>query len=75
MTHLDVVFRYRQPPRESELRAINNLKEVYGIRRVLFDETENTVRVEYDASRLNSDAVASLLRRAGMDIGEKVQLV
>jgi hypothetical protein len=74
MTHLDVVFRYSQPPREPELRAINNLKEVYGIRRILLDDKERTVRVEYDASRLNSDAVAALLRNSGMDIGEKVQL-
>ncbi len=75
MTHLDVVFRYSPPLRESELRAIDNLKEVYGIRRVLFDESGHTVRVEYDASRLNSDVVAGLLRRAGVTLGEKVQLV
>jgi len=32
------------------------------------------VRVEYDASRLNEDTVANLLRNAGLDLEEKVVL-
>ena len=30
------------------------------------------VRVEYDASRLGESTVAALLRRAGLDVREKV---
>jgi len=74
MTALDVVFRYGATPGEAEIRAIAPLRDVYGIRRVSVDEKERTVRVEYDASRLKEDTVASLLRRAGFDLREKVAL-
>lgn len=74
MTSLDVVFNYGSQPGESELRAIDSMREVYGIRRVLFNGQQRTVRVEFDASRLKQDAVAKLLRQAGIDIGEAVVL-
>src|ERR1700683_470287 len=70
MTYLDVVFRYGAAPGESELRAIDGMREVYGVRRVDFNEKERTVRVEFDASRLKTDAVARLLRQAGVDVRE-----
>ncbi len=75
MTSVDVVFRYGQAPGEPEMRALDNLREVYGIRRILFKEQERTVRVEYDATRLNEPTVAALLRRTGLDITEKLQLI
>lgn len=74
MTALDVVFRYGTTPGEAEIRAIAPLRDVYGIRRVSFDDKDRTVRVEYDASRLKEETVASLLRRAGFDLREKVVL-
>lgn len=74
MTYLDVVFHYASIPGENEMRAIDSMREVYGIRRVLFSTKDRTVRVEFDASRLKQDAVAKMLRQAGIDIGEPVVL-
>ena len=74
MTQLDVCFRYGIPPGESEMRALSNAGEVYGVRKISFDEKERTVRVEYDATRLNDDIVAGILRRAGLDVKEKIEL-
>jgi hypothetical protein len=74
MTYLDVVFHYASLPGERELQAIDNMREVYGIRRVQFNEVAKTVRVEFDASRLKQDAVAKLLRTAGIDLREQVAL-
>ena len=37
-----------------------------------FNESERTVRVEFDASRLKADAVAELLRQAGVDVRERL---
>jgi len=74
MTYLDVVFHYASLPGERELHAIDNMREVYGIRRVRFDEKQKTVRVEFDASRLKQDAVAKLLRNAGIDVRDQVAL-
>ncbi len=75
MTAVEVVFKYNYPPTETVMRAMDNLREVYGIRRVKFAEQERTIRVEYDATRLNEATVAALLRRTGLDLGEKLQLV
>jgi hypothetical protein len=74
MTYLDVVFRYGAMPGENELRAIDGMREVYGVRQVWFDEKKRTVRVEFDASRLKQAAVARLLRQAGIDVGEALAL-
>jgi hypothetical protein len=43
------------------------------VRRVQFNK-DQTVRVEYDASRLSQDAVSKLLRQAGIDIQKAVAL-
>jgi hypothetical protein len=74
MTYLEVVFRYGAVPGENELRAIDGMREVYGVRRVQFNESERTVRVEFDASRLKADGVARLLREAGVDVRERLAL-
>ncbi len=75
MTHLDVYFRYGKAPSARELRALDNAREVYGMRRISFDEKEHVIRVEYDASRLNENTVLALLRRAAIDVLEKVPAV
>ncbi len=74
MTYLEVVYRYQSPPGEKELRAIDSVREVYGVQRIHFNENERTVRVSFDASRLKEEAVARMLRQAGIDLKEKVVL-
>jgi hypothetical protein len=74
MTQMEVAYRYAGPPTESAMRAIDNMREVYGVRRVTFNEKEHTVRVEFDASRFKEPVVANLLRRAGVDILERMAL-
>ncbi len=74
MTQTEVVYRYRATPGEAEMRALDGMREVYGIRRLTFDEKDRTLRLEYDASRLQEAAVAALLRGAGIDISEKLIL-
>ena len=74
MTYLDVVYSYGSVPGENELRAIDGMREVYGIRSVRFNEKEHTVRVEFDASRMKQEVVARLLRQAGIDVREPVTL-
>jgi selenocysteine lyase/cysteine desulfurase len=74
MTYLDVLFNYGALPTENALRAIDGMREVYGIRLVQFNAKQRTVRVEFDASRLKQDAVAKMLRQAGIDVQEPVAL-
>lgn len=72
MTQLDVLYRYGAPPTEAVTLALGKVREVYGVRRLVVNEAEKTVRVEYDATRLNQSVVHQLLRRAGLDIGESI---
>ncbi len=74
MTYLEAAFRYQTNPGENELRAIDSVREVYGIQRIQFNEKERTVRVLYDASRLKADAVTKMLRQAGIDVQEQLVL-
>jgi len=74
MTQLDVLYRYGAPPTEAATLALAKIREVYGVRRVDFDEARKTVRVEYDATRLTEPVIHQLLRRAGLDIVEKMPM-
>ena len=74
MTAIEVAFKYAQKPGPAESRALDAVREVYGIRKIRFLEAESVIRVEYDRTRLNDDSVAALLRRAGLDLTEKLVL-
>jgi hypothetical protein len=56
------------------MRALDSVREVYGVRRITFEEKEKVVRVEFDASRLKEPVIAALLRRAGVDLRERLAL-
>jgi hypothetical protein len=74
MTQLEVAYRYVTPPTEATMRALDNVREVYGIRRITFKESDRIVRVEFDASRFKEPVIAGLLRRTGLDLGEQLVL-
>ena len=74
MTQLDVMYRYAEPPAEAVMRSVSRVREVYGIRKLEFDEVARTVRVEYDATRLSQAVVHQLLRRSGLEIVERKEL-
>lgn len=74
MTTVEILFRYFTAPTEAVLFALAGTREVYGIRRLVFDREAHTLRVEYDATRLNGAEVAGLVRNAGLDIVEELPL-
>ena len=74
MTMMEISFRYENSPTEAIMRAIDSVREVYGVRKVSLNEKERIARVEYDASRLKEPVVANLLRKAGLAVGEKLLL-
>jgi hypothetical protein len=74
MTQLDVLYRYGVPPTEASTLALARVREVYGVRALALDEKNKTIRVEYDATRLNEAMIHQLLRRAGLDILERITL-
>ncbi len=74
MTQLDVLYRYGISPTEAAVAAIARLREVYGVRKLELNETARTVRIEYDASRLNEPVIHQMLRRAGLDVIETMPM-
>jgi hypothetical protein len=74
MTQLEVAYRYVTAPGEAEMRALDSVREVYGIRRIKFDPKDRVVRVEFDASRFKEPVIAGLLRQAGLNVEEKLVL-
>jgi TolB-like protein len=74
MTTVDAVYRYGATPSASAVQAIARLREVYGVRAVQFKELEKTVRVEYDSTRLTEPVIHQLLRRAGLDVLDRLTL-
>jgi hypothetical protein len=73
-TNLDVLYRYQLHPTEAAMTALGKVRGVYGIRRIVLDEEQKTMRVEFDFTRLNRAVVAELLRSAGIDIVEEIPL-
>lgn len=72
MTQMEVAYRYAGPLGEATMRALDDVREVYGVRRITMDEKQQVIRVEFDASRFKEPVIAGLLRRAGLDIQEKL---
>jgi hypothetical protein len=75
MTQVEILFRYAAQPTEAQAVALANARDVYGIRRINFDREAHTVRVEYDATRLNAAMVTSLLRGAGIQLLDELPLI
>lgn len=68
------MLRYATAPTEATAFALGKMREVYGIRRLCFDRGAHTLRVEYDATRLNAAAVIQLVRSSGLQVVEEVQV-
>ncbi|MGC9197661.1 MAG: hypothetical protein ACP5E5_01845 [Acidobacteriaceae bacterium] len=75
MTQLDVVYVYGEAPGEAAMRALGQIRKVYGVRHLEVQEAQKTIRVEYDATRLTEPVIHQLLRQAGIDVLERVSLI
>ena len=72
---MEVTFPYRVPLGEQQMSALGHVREVYGVRKISFDEVKRTVTVEYDISRLAEADIASLLGGAGLDLSTPIRLI
>ncbi|HVC48078.1 MAG TPA: hypothetical protein VND90_12605 [Terracidiphilus sp.] len=75
MTTVDILFHYAAPPSEPAIVALASVRDVYGIRALALDRAAQTLRVEYDATRLNAATVATLVRQAGLDVDTELSLI
>jgi hypothetical protein len=75
MTTVEVLYRYTSAPTEAVALALGSTHDVYGIRRIQMDSAAQTLRVEYDATRLNTATVTNLVRSTGLQISEELPLI
>jgi allophanate hydrolase subunit 1 len=75
MTTVEILYRYATPPTEQVALALARARDVYGIRHLSFVRAARTLRVEYDATRLNAAAITKLVREAGLEIVEELPLI
>ena len=75
MTTVEILYRYVTPPSEAAVMALADTKDVYGIRKLVFDHAERTLLMEYDATRLTAASVTKLVRQAGLDIECELPLI
>jgi hypothetical protein len=71
MTTVEILYRYAAAPTEQVATALARARDVYGIRQLSFDRQARTLRIEFDATRLNPAAVTKLVRETGLEILEE----
>ncbi len=71
MTTVEILYHYTIPPTEQVAMALARVSDVYGIRHKSFDRNARTLRIEYDATRLNAAEVTKLVREAGLELAEE----
>jgi hypothetical protein len=74
MTTVEVLYRYAPPLTGQVALALARTRDVYGIRALALDRAAHTLRVEFDATRLNAATVIKLVALAGVRIAEELPL-
>ena len=71
MTKVQRYFQLQRPLDEALMEQIGHVNSIYGIERVRVEASGNLM-VEYDATRLNTAEVETVLERAGIPVTEVV---
>jgi hypothetical protein len=75
MTTVEILYRYATLPTEQVALALARTRDVYGIRQLALDRQTHTLRIEFDATRLNVATVTRLVTLAGLEIAEELPLI
>ena len=70
MTSVVARFQYQGA---LSIKVAQRLGESYthlGVRKIALNEAERTIAIEYDATRMDWNGVAALLRRLGVPVAE-----
>ena len=75
MTTVEVLYRYTPPLTEQVALALARTRDVYGVRALHLDREAHTLRVEFDATRLNTATVTKLIALSGLRVAEELPLI
>ena len=70
MTTVVAVFQYQGTLGIKQARNLGESCTHLGVRKIVVNEQERTMAVEYDATRMDQNGVAALLRRWGIPLSE-----
>ena len=69
MTTVVATFHYQRPLGVPQAQKLGESYTHLGVRKIVVNEAERTISVEYDATRMDQNGVAALLRRWGVPLG------
>ncbi len=72
MTTVVAVFKYQGRLGSSHARNLGESFTRLGVRKIRVDEKKQTIAVEYDATRMDRNGVAALLRRLRIPVLDSV---
>jgi len=68
MTKVQLAFRLQHPLDDKLMTRIAGAYSIYGIQRIRLTPEQDSLTVEYDATRLRPAEVQSVLTRAGIPV-------
>ena len=69
MTTVVATFQYQRPLGVKQAQKLGESYTHLGVRKIAVNEAARTIAVEYDATRMDQNGVAALLRRWGVPLG------
>jgi hypothetical protein len=73
MTFMTVTYELQKPLKAEDFRALGEFANTYGLQRFRYDEKNNYLHFDYDASRLRDSVVEHVLRAAKIPVVGRVQ--
>jgi len=72
MTTVEAVFKYQGTLGVAQAQKLGDSYTHLGIRKIAVNEKEQTIAIEYDATRMDRNGVVAVLRRLGVPVVESV---
>jgi len=70
MTAVVARFQYQGALGVAQAQRLGESYTHLGVRKIIVNEAERTIAIEYDATRMDHHGVAALLRRLGVALAE-----
>jgi hypothetical protein len=72
MTFMTVTYELQSKLKPEQFRALGQFANTYGLQKFRFDEKNNRLQFDYDASRLRETVVEHVLRQARIPVLRRV---
>jgi hypothetical protein len=72
MTFMTVTYELQSKLKPEQFRALGQFANTYGLQKFRFDEKNNRLQFDYDASRLRETVVEHVLRQARIPVLHRV---